>query len=81
MDVKKTIAIESIPIIMPEEDDDGVMELPISLAIDIPDVVVAGGPDTDMVMLISPMLEIDIDILLLSRPVVCRYHSRAHKIR
>ena len=72
MEVKNTIAIESIPIIMPEPDDVD-MELPVSLAIDIADVVVVGEPDPDMAIPIPLILEPGIDIVLLSMLVVGWY--------
>lgn len=49
MDVKKTIAIFSMPITMPE--DMGI-EASVELDIDIPDIVLVGEPDIDIVMLI-----------------------------
>ncbi|KAL9105994.1 MAG: hypothetical protein Q9227_008902 [Pyrenula ochraceoflavens] len=59
------MAIESIPIIILEDDDMG-MELPLVLAIDIPDMVVVGEADVDMDISMPLMLEPDIDIMLLS---------------
>ena len=68
MEVKNTIAIEFIPIIMLEDVDMG-MELPVELAIGIPDIVVVGELDIDMAILMPLMLEPVIDMMLLSRVV------------
>ncbi len=76
MEVKKTIAIESIPIIMLEDDDDMGMELPVELAMAIPDIVAVVVSDPDMVVLMPLMLEPVIDIMLLSTIEVCWYHSQ-----
>lgn len=54
IEVKNTIAIESIPIIVLDVDDMGIELLP-ELVIDIPDIVFVGELDIDIVMLISPM--------------------------
>ena len=58
VEVKKTIAIESMPIIIPEDIEDMGIELVVELAIAIPDIVAVGGTDIDMVMAIPSMLEV-----------------------
>jgi hypothetical protein len=57
VEVKKVMAIESIPIIVMSDDDD--MELSVELAMDIADVVVA-DPVIDIVMPDIDMLSISI---------------------
>ena len=59
MEVKNTMAIESIPIML--EDDDIGMELSVELLIDIPDMVAVGEADIDMLMPL--MLALDMDII------------------
>lgn len=75
MEVKNTMAIESIPIIIVEDDAMG-MEVLVELAMDIPDIAVVGEPDTDVVILmpLMPLMPLMlapvIGIILLSMAVV-----------
>lgn len=69
-EVKNTIAIESIPISMLEDDDMGI-ELPVEVAIDIPDIVEVGESDTEIVILMP--------LILLSMIEVCKCFSRRDK--
>jgi hypothetical protein len=58
VEVKKVMAIESIPIIVMSDDDD--IELLVELAIDVADMVLVEDPDTDIVMPDIDMLSISI---------------------
>lgn len=69
VEVKNTIAIDSIPIIIVVDDDMG-MEPLVELAMGIPDIVLVGEPDADMVILMPLMLEPLIGIMLLSMTVI-----------
>ena len=51
-------------------DGDMGVELPVELAIDIPDIVEPGVPDEDVVILMPLISEAVIDIMLLSMTVV-----------
>jgi hypothetical protein len=53
VDVKKVIAIESIPIMVVSDED-----IADDVAIDIADVVLAGDPDIDIVMLDMSILAV-----------------------
>ena len=55
VEVKKVIAIESIPIIVVSDDD---TELAVELAMDIPDMVLVAESDMDIVMPDMDMLAI-----------------------
>lgn len=50
VEVKKVIAIESIPIIVMLDDEDMGMEPAVELAMDIADIVLVADPDPDIVM-------------------------------
>lgn len=67
VEVKNTMAMDSIPMSMVEDDAIG-MELLVELAIDMPDIVEVGEVDVDMVILM-PL----IDIMLMSMIEVYRY--------
>ncbi|KAF2095959.1 hypothetical protein NA57DRAFT_59022 [Rhizodiscina lignyota] len=60
VEVKNVIVIESIPIIIILDDEDMGMELPVELAMDIPDMVFVGDVDIDIVMPDLDMLSISI---------------------
>ncbi len=58
VEVKKVMAIESIPIIIVLVDDDMAMEVVVELAMDISDMVLVGDPDIDIDMLSISILQI-----------------------
>ncbi|KAK5191955.1 hypothetical protein LTR92_007902 [Exophiala xenobiotica] len=64
VEMKKTMAMDSIPMSVLDDDDIG-----MELAIDIPDVVEVGEADVDMVILM-PLMPL-IDNMLLSMTEVC----------
>ena len=58
VEVKNTIAIESMPIIMSEDIEDIGIELAVELDIAIPDIVAVGDVDVDVDIAIPLMLEL-----------------------